>query len=296
MPNPSRRRAAGAILLVSSLTLGCGAAQLTHAPTAPIPPRSTQSSSASDGLSTVTWPTDGQASYALNGQVFSSPGQRPVPIASLAKVMTAYVAVHRLNRSSHLVVDADDVADTQRRKGRGESVVEVAKGEVLDRHQALSALLLPSANNIAAMLAQRVAGTRSDFVALMNQTARELGMTATTYTDPSGFAASTVSTARDQLLLLKAALRSPELTRVMGSTSAVLPVAGRVHNTNSLLGRNGFVAGKTGSTSAAGGCLAFRVVRRGLVLDGAVLGQRGGPLIDAGLRAAMDLASQAFVT
>ena len=70
-----------------------------------------------------------------------------------------------------------------------------------------------------------------------------------------------------------------------------LPAA---HNTNSLLGQAGFVAGKTGSTDAAGGCLAFRVVRGGRVLDGVVLGQRGRPLIDAGLRAAAALAQQAF--
>jgi D-alanyl-D-alanine carboxypeptidase (penicillin-binding protein 5/6) len=190
------------------------------------------------------------------------------------------------------VVDAEDVADTVRRRARGESVVAVARGEVLDRDQALTALLLPSANNVAAMLAERVAGTRSAFVDLMNDTAQELGMTDTSYTDPSGFAASTVSTARDQLLLLTAALRSPTLRHVMGLSSAVLPVAGRVRNTNSLLGRNGFVAGKTGSTSAAGGCLAFRVVRDGRAMDAVVLGQRGGPLIAAGLHAAKDLARQ----
>jgi D-alanyl-D-alanine carboxypeptidase (penicillin-binding protein 5/6) len=212
----------------------------------------------------------------------------------VAKVMTAYVTLNRLSPRSHLVVGADDVADTERRRERGESVVEVVRGEVLDRHQALTALLLPSANNVAVMLAERVAGSRSDFVTLMNQTARELGMADTTYTDPSGFETSTVSTARDQVLLLKAALRSPELARVMGARSAVLPVAGLVHNTNGLLGHNGFVAGKTGSTSAAGGCLVFRVTRRGLVMDGAVLGQRGGPLIGAGLRAATDMARQAF--
>jgi D-alanyl-D-alanine carboxypeptidase (penicillin-binding protein 5/6) len=292
VPIPSQRRAAGALLLVSLLTLGCANARLADAPAASVARHSTPP--LADGESTVAWPTDGQASYALNGRVFSSPGQRPVPIASLAKVMTAYVTVHHLDPRSHLVVHADDVADTQRRKGRGESVVEVARGEVLDRNQALTALLLPSANNVAVMLAERVAGTRSDFVALMNRTAQELGMTDTTYTDPSGFATSTVSTARDQLLLLRAALRSPMLARAMGTSSAVLPVAGRVRNTNSLLGRDGFVAGKTGSTSAAGGCLVFRVVRGGRVMDGAVLGQRGGPLIAASLRAATDLARQAL--
>ena len=121
-------------------------------------------------------------------------------------------------------------------------------------------------------------------------------MSDTTYTDPSGYQASTVSTAHDQLLLLRAALRSPELVRVMGLQTARLPVMGLVQNTNTLLGHDGFVAGKTGSTSAAGGCLVFRVVRDGRTLDGAVLGQRGERLIDAGLREARDLARHALAS
>ncbi|MCU1600167.1 MAG: peptidase D-alanyl-D-alanine carboxypeptidase 1 [Frankiales bacterium] len=116
----------------------------------------------------------------------------------------------------------------------------------------------------------------------------------TTYTDPSGYQDSTVSTAHDQLLLLRAALRSSELADVMGSRSAVLPVVGLVRNTDTLLGRDGFIAGKTGSTSAAGGCLVFRAVRGGRVLDGVVLGQRGGRLVDAALLQAIQVAREAF--
>jgi D-alanyl-D-alanine carboxypeptidase (penicillin-binding protein 5/6) len=244
--------------------------------------------------STIAWPTTGQASYALDGKVFDSPDQTPVPIASVAKVMTAYVTVHHLSAGAQLVVDEGDVADMKRRRGRGESIVKVAAGEVLTRDQALTALLLPSANNVAAMLAERVSGHWPAFLRLMNRTARDLGMTDTTYTDPSGYQPSTVSTAHDQLLLLRAAMRSSTLARIMGKPSAYLPVAGVVTNTNSLLGRDGFVAGKTGSTSSAGGCLVFRVVRPGRTLDGAVLGQRGTPLISAGLAAASDLASRAL--
>jgi D-alanyl-D-alanine carboxypeptidase (penicillin-binding protein 5/6) len=294
MPNSPHRRGAAAVALACSLTLGCTTTHLADAPsTVPVAPHST-SPTRGDGWSTVSWPEQGQASYALDGQVFSSPRQHPVPIASVAKVMTAYLVVHHLSAEASLVVDGHDVADAKRRVGRGESVVPVRRGEVLSRQQALVALLLPSANNVAAMLAERVAGSWSGFVALMNTTARELGMADTTYTDPSGFQPSTVSTAHDQLLLLEAALRSSELRHVMGSRSAVLPVVGRVSNTNSLLGQGGFVAGKTGSTSAAGGCLAFRVIRGARVMDGVVLGQRGGRLIDAGLRAAEVLAGQAF--
>jgi D-alanyl-D-alanine carboxypeptidase (penicillin-binding protein 5/6) len=219
-----------------------------------------------------------------------------VPIASVAKVMTAYLAVQRLPPDARVVVDAEDAADTARRLARGESVVPVTSGEVLTRDEALTAMLLPSANNVAAMLADRVAGDQARFVALMDRAAEQLGMRDTTYTDPSGYRPSTVSTAHDQLLLWRAAMGLPVLARLLGLPSAQLPGVGRVDNTDRLLGRDGFVAGKTGSASAAGGCLAFRVVRDGRVLDAVVLGQRGGRLVDAGLAGAVDLARQALGT
>lgn len=241
------------------------------------------------------WPQRGQASIVLDGRVRDSAGQRPASIASVAKVMTAYVVVQHLAPDARLVVDADDATDTARRGRRGESVVPVVTGEVLTRDDALTALLLPSANNVAAMLADRVAG-RTAFLGLMNATARQLGMQHTSYTDPSGYAPSTVSTAHDQLLLWRAVMDVPVLARLLGLSTAVLPVVGPVVNTNGLLGQDGFIAGKTGSTSAAGGCLAFRVVRGGRVLDGVVLGQQGGRLVDAGLAAATDVARQALGT
>jgi D-alanyl-D-alanine carboxypeptidase (penicillin-binding protein 5/6) len=279
-------RTAATLLALALSATGCSAPQ----PTSPSRPAARPVRTAA--VPAGSWPHDGQASYALAGQVVDSPAQRPVPIASVAKLMTAYLTLRRLPAGARLEVGRADVTDTRRRAERGESVVPVAPGEVLDRHQALTALLLPSANNVAGMLAERIAGSQSAFVTVMNRTAAELGMVDTTYTDPSGFEATTVSTAHDQLLLLRALLRSPEPAGLMGQPSAVLPVAGRVHNTNSLLGHDGFTAGKTGSTSAAGGCLAFRVVRGQRVLDGVVLGQHGGPLIAAALRAAAALADE----
>jgi serine-type D-Ala-D-Ala carboxypeptidase (penicillin-binding protein 5/6) len=81
--------------------------------------------------------------------------------------------------------------------------------------------------------------------------------------------------------------------RRIASSSAGLPVAGEVTNTNALLGHDGFVGMKTGSDEAAGGCLMFRTVwatesgNRSLI--GVVLGQRGDNLITAGLHAAEQL-------
>jgi D-alanyl-D-alanine carboxypeptidase (penicillin-binding protein 5/6) len=127
----------------------------------------------------------------------------------------------------------------------------------------------------------------------MNREAHELGMRDTTYTDPSGFESSTVSTAADQLILARKAADNSALVKIMGIRSYHLPVAGTVHNTDALLGQGGFVGMKTGSDDAAGGCfmfLAYRSLDAGNVqIVGVVLGQHGHNLIDAGLYAAKQL-------
>jgi D-alanyl-D-alanine carboxypeptidase (penicillin-binding protein 5/6) len=183
-----------------------------------------------------------------------------------------------------------DVVDTDRRRAHGESVVPVVAGERLTERQALQALLLPSANNIAVVLARWDAGSTYRFVARMNAAARSLGMTHTRYTDPSGYDDATVSTAADQVRIADEAMRLPVFARIVGSSSATLPVAGTVHNTDTLLGRGGFVGVKTGSDTAAGGCFAFRAIRwvdgKRTTITGVVLGQPGDDRILAALGAA----------
>ena len=168
--------------------------------------------------------------------------------------------------------------------------MSIAAGEQLTERQALQALLLPSANNIAAVLARWDAGSVDRFVARMNATARSLGMTHTSYTDPSGYDDATVSTAADQVRVVDRAMRLPVFASIVATPSATLPVAGTVHNTNTLLGHNGFVGVKTGSTAAAGGCFAFRASRwidgKRTTITGVVLGQPGHDRIAAGLAAA----------
>jgi D-alanyl-D-alanine carboxypeptidase (penicillin-binding protein 5/6) len=243
------------------------------------------------------WPAYGQAAVVLTGQarIHAGPNQHAAPIASVAKVMTAYVVLrdHPLrhgNDGPTITLTAADVADTDRRADQHESVVPVAAGEELTERQALQALLIPSANNIAAVLARWDAGSTDRFVARMNATARSLGMTHTRYTDPSGFEDATASTAADQVRSVERAMRVPAFASIVAMPTVTLPVAGTVHNTNTLLGHGGFVGVKTGSDSAAGGCFAFRAVRRingkRIVITGVVLGQPGSDQIEAGLAAA----------
>src|SRR5204862_5283623 len=131
-----------------------------------------------------------------------------------------------------------------------QSIVDVRAGEQLAEREALMAILLPSANNVAVLVARQDAGSVASFVAEMNRAARALGMSHTTYTDPSGYDDGTVSTALDQLRLAQVAAEDETLAAMMATRTYGLPVAGEVTNTNKLLGPDGFVGMKPGSDEA----------------------------------------------
>jgi serine-type D-Ala-D-Ala carboxypeptidase (penicillin-binding protein 5/6) len=251
-------------------------------------------------LSPLRWPTHGQAALALGtDRAAASPHQRHVPIASVAKVMTAYLTLERHPLSGGedgftTTVTAADAQAEARDAAQGQSVVAVRRGEQLTERQLLEALLIPSGNNVAQMLAVRLAGSETRFVAEMNAKARALGMHHTTYTDPSGFDPSTVSTAADQLRVFRRAMRFPVFRQIVSMASVTLPVAGTVTNYDPLIGEG--YAGKTGSDSAAGGCLAFfthvTVGGRRLTAAGVVLGQGEGGDTSELLAAAGEAAEQ----
>lgn len=250
----------------------------------------------------IAWPEGGvSAAEVTGGRVLLGPGaDRPVPIASVAKVMTAYVILHDHPLSAdesgpQIVVEPSEAAAYPAEAHAGESVVPVHAGEVLTERQALEALLLPSADNVAWILARWDAGSLGVFVDRMNAVALRLGMTSTHYTDPSGLAPSTTSSAADQVRLAIAAMGQPALAEIAGQSSADVPVAGTVENLNRLLGEDGIVGLKTGSTSAAGGCVLLAArsnagQRQSLIVV-AVFGQPGSPdtILPAALRAGRQL-------
>jgi D-alanyl-D-alanine carboxypeptidase (penicillin-binding protein 5/6) len=252
----------------------------------------------------LRWPREGQAAVEVEGVgSFGSVGpDTAVPIASVAKVMTAYLTLREYplalgEEGFTMTVTRAEVAEEEQRVDLGQSTLAVRAGERISERQALEALLLPSANNMAAVLAVHDAGTIAAFVAHMNATARALGMNSTIYTDPSGFEKSTVSTATDQLRLAAVAMREPVFTAIVDEPSAALPLVGRVTNYNSLAGEDGYVGIKTGSDLAAGGCLMFAkhvwIGGRTVTVIGVVLGQREGSLIDAAIMNARRLGDSA---
>jgi serine-type D-Ala-D-Ala carboxypeptidase (penicillin-binding protein 5/6) len=271
-------------------------------PAATPAPAAASATASQPQLGAVSWPAEGVSAAFVGGRgVTESPGAtRQVPIASVAKLMTAYVILqdHPLSASGSgpdITVDPSEAAEYPSQAAAGDSLVTVAAGETITERQALEALLLPSADNMAWILARWDAGGQAAFAARMNAAARSLGMTATSYTDPAGLNPSTVSTAADQVRLGIAALRVPALAAITAESSAVVPVAGVVRNTNTLLGQDGIVGLKTGSTQAAGGCLLVaawqEVSGRDTLIVAATFGQPGtaGTILPNALQAGRNL-------
>ncbi len=235
----------------------------------------------------MPWPSHGEATVSIQGvgTLGSSGPDRPLPIGSLAKIMVAFLVLkhHPLGANQNgpvITVTPADVAAYQADLGpTQQSLVPVVLGERLSERQLLEALLIPSGNNIATVLARWVSGTQRRFIALMNRTARSLGMRHTHYADTSGFSAATVSTARDQVRLARLALAQPAFRAISRMPQVRLPIVGLTYNFDYGLGHDGIFGVKTGSTVIAGGSYVFAAHRRvggqRVTVLGAVLGQPG---------------------
>jgi ribosomal protein L24E len=197
--------------------------------------------------------------------------------ASTTKMLTALVAVRRLPADATIPISA-------RAAGVVPTEAGAKAGEVWSLTDALHGLLLPSGNDIAYAIAERVAGTVEAFGTEMQKLSVELGLsTASTWQDPAGldFAAAVGggnwSTARDLARLGRAVVDDPALGRVVGTASYTYAgpygTPHTVTNTNELVRVDPTVYGvKTGTTPAAGACLVAAAGRRGREVVSVVLG------------------------
>ena len=211
------------------------------------------------------------------GVLGASQPAAPRPIASVTKVMTAYVILkgHPLRPGEQGPIVTATSADAARYLQmilQDQSALPVAAGMQLSQYELLVGLLVPSANNFAEILASWDAGSVPAFVQKMNSQARALGMSSTTYADPSGFAAGNVSTPQDQLTLARAAMQDPVFASIVAMPEARIPGIGLVPAVNQALGQEGIVGIKTGLTEEAGGNLLFAARRQVSGQDVTVLG------------------------
>lgn len=254
----------------------------------------------------VAWPSQGQAAVGIAGVgvVGTHGAQTPTPLASITKVMTAYVVLHdhplgATATGPNIGISETDVATYEHDLAAGDSVVAVEAGEQLSELQALQALLIPSGDNIATVLADWDAGSEPAFVAKMNTVAKQLGLTHTHYADASGVTPGSKSTAADQVRLAALAMQVPAFKATVAMPQVTLPVAGVQYNVDSQLGKGGVVGIKTGYTGSAGGCFLFAanapVSGTTRTIIGAVLHQTATATQPSAITAAFD-ASRALLT
>ncbi|MFJ1568163.1 hypothetical protein ACIOG8_28790 [Streptomyces erythrochromogenes] len=250
----------------------------------------------------LPWPSEGQAYMAAAGlgTLGQSGEQKPVPIASVTKSMTAYIILrdHPIKKGEQgAMIDVDKTAETEGKKNdsvNNESTLDTVKeGDKISEYDAIAALMIPSANNIARLLARWDSGSQEAFVKKMNDTAKELGMTNTTYTDPSGLDATTVSTAEDQVKLGLKLVEIETLLDITKKPNWVDPSGKSWRNWNGLTGPSGALGIKTGTTTKAGGNLLFAAQKKigntNQLIVGAVLGQHKPSIIDTVLAASKQL-------
>lgn len=244
------------------------------------------------GRPALPWPGEGQGQIAVSGLgvVGEFGEEKPVPIASVTKTMTAYIIMrdHPFERGedgASIPVDALAEKEGGYDRTNDESTLNTIKeGDTISERDALSAVMIPSANNVARLLARWDAGSEEAFVKKMNDTAKELGMTNTTYTDPSGLDATTVSTAADQVKLGQALVKNKAMVDITRQQEWYDPSGKRHSNYNTLMPRNGAIGIKTGSTTKAGGNLLFAAYKdiggTTQTIVGAVLGQHKPSILE----------------
>jgi D-alanyl-D-alanine carboxypeptidase (penicillin-binding protein 5/6) len=201
------------------------------------------------------------------------------PMGSVTKVMTALIVIRAGDLNRKIRVPKAVLAYV--RKYGGDSA-GLHPGDRLTARQLLAAMLIPSGCDAAYTLATAYGPGMAAFLAKMNATAKQLGMTHTHFTSPDGLPYpteySTYSTPRDLLTLGRAAMKSPVFRSIVAGRIYRLAKGPGHHryfwqNTNDLIGAYPGADGiKTGYTNAARHCLLFEAVRGRVTLIGVVLG------------------------
>lgn len=206
-----------------------------------------------------------------DGKVIASrAGARELPIASATKIMTALVALDRLDPGEQVLITGYEALPV-------ESVAGLEAGDSLTVRDLLYALLLASANDAAVELARAASRTVPEFVDLMNRKARKLGLRQTSFSNPIGLDQPGNHSSAEDLARMAASLLESRLGRKIVATRSKVLRSGlepiTVENRNTLLGREPWVNGvKTGQTLGAGSVLVASGQRSGVSLVATVLG------------------------
>jgi serine-type D-Ala-D-Ala carboxypeptidase (penicillin-binding protein 5/6) len=208
---------------------------------------------------------------AATGEVlFEKNAHIPLPMASTTKVMTGLLGVERLRPHEIVQVSVSAAAMSP-------SKLYLRPGELMRADDLLQAILLKSANDASAALAEKISGSEPTFAKLMTRRARELGAQNTRFENASGLPSEDhYSTVYDLAVILRYAMQRHDFAEIMQMKTASLEsMTGRtwtVRNHNRLLWTfPGALGGKTGWTRASRHCYVGMVEHRGRTLIVSVL-------------------------
>ncbi len=208
----------------------------------------------------------GQVLYAKNAR-------EKLPIASISKIMTMLLVMEALDSGK---ISLDDIVPVSEHAfSMGGSQIWLEPGEQFTVHEMLKATAVSSANDAAVALAEFVGGSEEAFCAMMNERARQLGMTDTHFVNACGLDADGhYSSARDISKMALELMKHPQIYEY--STIWMDYLRGgetQIVNTNKLLrSYNGITGLKTGTTSKAGVCICATAKRENMSLVAVVLG------------------------
>jgi D-alanyl-D-alanine carboxypeptidase (penicillin-binding protein 5/6) len=261
------------LLTAGMLLVACApTATPTAAPAAPVQPTTTPAATATAPLQMtlaedvqLAWPAVGQAAVGSveDGLLArSSDNEELRPTASIAKVITALAIMEKqpfeLGQAGQTyTIAAEDVEDMNTYMAEDGLVLPLLIGMELTQYQAMQRMLIASDNNMADILAERIFGSMDAYVSYAQDMLNRTGLSRTVVTDASGFSPDTASTPSELVAIGIAALKNPVIAEIVAQRQAQIPNIGIITNTNQLLGADGVIGIKTGTTNEAGSCLLF---------------------------------------
>jgi len=213
----------------------------------------------------ITWPTDAQAAIGTKdyGILASHETGHKAPTASVIKLVTALSILdkHPLKTDESgptITISQRDVDIYNNYVARNGSALPVSVGQKLTERQALEALLIKSANNIADTLVTWAYGSHDKYRVFTAYYLKKLGLNNTEIgNDASGLDPKSISTASDMVKLGIIAMDNPIIADIVGKSSTDIPGIGMIHSTNNLLGSNGIIGIKTGTDYHSRGSYLF---------------------------------------
>lgn len=212
--------------------------------------------------------------------IFEKDKDKKLPIASMVKLMTIYITFQNLETGK--ITYEQEFTSSEHASGMGGSQVFIDPFVNYSVKDLLRSVIMASANDASVALAEGISGSESEFVDLMNKTAKKLGMENTLYVNSTGLPApEQYSTAYDCAILLKNLLKYDDYHKfsTIWMDSLTHPSGRKTElvNTNKLIRYyDGCDGGKTGSTSEAGYCLTSSAKRNNMRLISVVIGAKTG--------------------